>query len=87
MRDMAFGIRSHCRRTPLRLRCDLTLPPTGPAQSKAHQGRTPERCDRPEHRPISIRLEPEGITPPANVKPGAALRGIPAAKETCSGTN
>jgi hypothetical protein len=36
---------------------------------------------------MSIGVEPEGITPPANVKPGAALRGIAAAKETCSGTN
>jgi len=29
----------------------------------------------------------KGITPHANVKPGAASRDIAAAKETCSGTN
>jgi hypothetical protein len=83
----AFGIRSHCRYTPLRLQCDLILPQTGPAWSNAYQSRTPRRCDRPEHPPISIGIEPEGITPRANVKPGAALRGVPAAKETYSGTN
>jgi hypothetical protein len=83
----AFGIRAHCRRTPLRLRCDLTLPPTGSARSKGHQGRTPGQCDHPEQRLISNGLEPEGITPDANVKPGAASRGIAAAKETCSATN
>lgn len=82
-----FGFRSHRRHTPLRLQCDLTFPPTGPAPSNAHQGRTPGRCDRPDHRPISIGIEPEGITPHCNVKPGAASRGIPAAKETCSATN
>src|SRR5439155_24848631 len=83
----AFGIRSHCARTPLRLRCDLTLPPTGPAPSNAYQDRTPGRCERPGHRLLSIALEPEGITPHANVKPGAGSRGIAAAKEACSGTN
>src|ERR1700681_4927070 len=61
--DGAFGIRSHCGRTPLRLRCDLTLPPTDPAPSNTNQGRTPGRCDPSEHRLISIGIEPEGITP------------------------
>jgi hypothetical protein len=84
---LGFPIGSHCRRTPLRLECDLPLSLTSPAWSNAYRGRTPGRCDRPEHRPISIRLEPEGITPRANVKPGTASRGIAAAKETCSGTN
>src|SRR6266498_1795115 len=83
----AFAIRWHCRHTPLRLQCDLTLPPTVPTRSNAYRGRTPGRCDCPERRPISIGIEPEGIIPHANVKPGAGLRGIAAAKETCSGTN
>jgi hypothetical protein len=82
-----FRRSSHWRRSPLRLQFDLTLPPTGTARSNTHQGRTPGRCGRPEHRPISIGIEPEGITPHANVKPGAGSRGIAAAKETCSGTN
>lgn len=66
---------------------DLPLLPTGPAPLNAYQGRTPGQRDRCEHRPISIRLEPEGITSHANVKPGAALRRVPVAKETCSDTN
>jgi hypothetical protein len=78
-------------RTAGALHCDYSatcpLFPTSPAPLNAYQGRTPGRCDRPEHRPISIRLEPEGITPHANVKPGAASRRIAVAKETCSGTN
>jgi len=83
----AFAIRSHWRCTPLLLQCDLTRSPKGGARSDAHQGRTPGRCGRLERHPISIRLEPEGITPRANVKPGAGSRGIAAAKETCLGTN
>jgi hypothetical protein len=83
----AFAIRSHCSHTPLRLQCDLILHPSGTAPSNAHQGRTPGRCGRLERHPISIRLEPEGITPHANVKPGAGSRGVAAAKETCLGTN
>lgn len=82
-----FRHRSHCSRNGVRHGVSFTLPPTDPACSNAHQGRTPGQRDRSEHRPISIRLEPEGITPRANVKPGAALRGVPAAKEACSGTN
>lgn len=83
----AFSIRSHRTDTPLRLRCALILSRTVPAWSKGYQGRTPRRCDHPEHGPISIGIEPEGITPHVNVKPGAGSRGIAAVKETCSGTN
>jgi len=45
--DGAFGITSHWGRTPLRLQCDLTLPPTGQARSNGYQGRTAGRCDHP----------------------------------------
>src|SRR5438477_3039402 len=62
---------AHSTATTLR----LDPSPTGPAPSNAYQDRTPGRCERPGHRLLSIALEPEGITPHANVKPGAGSRG------------